>query len=286
MAKIQTIKNKDNKTIYPQTHTQAVYDANGKKLQEWMNTYVTIANTSVADNTISLKKLKDINNNTIYPRTRTDAVIDDQGNNLDTIHAQFIKSDKIENVDDATILYEQAQNKTTFINSESTDVQYPSAKAVYDALLEIKRIGIKMEKVSERPEQGESNVIYLVPNTENENENTYDEWMYIENQGWEKIGTTEVDLTNYATETFVNTTVENARYQERMFLTENYTKTSELNSVALSGNYNDLNGTPTIPSSTSDLTNDSNFRPITYSTTDLTAGTSALTTGSIYLVYE
>ena len=27
MAKIQTIKNKDNTIIYPQTHTQAVYDA-------------------------------------------------------------------------------------------------------------------------------------------------------------------------------------------------------------------------------------------------------------------
>ena len=40
--KEQTIKNKDNVTVYPQTHTQAVYDANGKKLQDWMNEYYSI----------------------------------------------------------------------------------------------------------------------------------------------------------------------------------------------------------------------------------------------------
>ena len=40
---------------------------------------------------------------------------------------------------------------------------------------------------------------------------------------------------------------------------EYYTKTSDLSDVALSGNYNDLNHKPTIPTKTSDLTNDSGF---------------------------
>lgn len=40
---------------------------------------------------------------------------------------------------------------------------------------------------------------------------------------------------------------------------ENYTKTSDLSSVATSGSYNDLSNTPSIPSKTSDLTNDSGF---------------------------
>lgn len=43
--------------------------------------------------------------------------------------------------------------------------------------------------------------------------------------------------------------------------------------VATSGNYNDLNGKPAIP-------------VITSGTTDLTAGTSELATGAIYLLYE
>lgn len=39
----------------------------------------------------------------------------------------------------------------------------------------------------------------------------------------------------------------------------NYTKTSDLSSVATSGSYNDLSNKPTVPTKTSDLTNDSNF---------------------------
>ena len=47
-----------------------------------------------------------------------------------------------------------------------------------------------------------------------------------------------------------------------------------------------VTGRPTIPSKTSQLTNDSGYVKATSSTTDLTAGTSALATGQIYLVYE
>ena len=49
--------------------------------------------------------------------------------------------------------------------------------------------------------------------------------------------------------------------------------TSALATVATSGNYSDLNGKPSIP-------------VITSGTTDLTAGSSALATGAVYLLYE
>ena len=39
----------------------------------------------------------------------------------------------------------------------------------------------------------------------------------------------------------------------------NYTKTSDLSSVATSGSYNDLSNKPTVPTKTSDLTNNSGF---------------------------
>ena len=52
-----------------------------------------------------------------------------------------------------------------------------------------------------------------------------------------------------------------------------YAKTADLATVATSGNYSDLNGKPSIP-------------VIASGTTDLTAGSSALATGSIYLLYE
>lgn len=59
-----------------------------------------------------------------------------------------------------------------------------------------------------------------------------------------------------------------------------------LSTVATSGSYNDLTNTPTIPSKTSELTNDSGFKSITASTDDLESGVSELATGTIYLVYE
>lgn len=53
------------------------------------------------------------------------------------------------------------------------------------------------EVVDQLPEQGESNVIYLVPN-EQAADNEYEEYIWVNNK-WELIGTTRVDLTPYYT---------------------------------------------------------------------------------------
>ena len=45
--------------------------------------------------------------------------------------------------------------------------------------------------------------IYLVPKTTTEQNDAYDEYIYVSNN-WEHIGSTEVDLTDYATKTYVN----------------------------------------------------------------------------------
>lgn len=58
-----------------------------------------------------------------------------------------------------------------------------------------------------------------------------------------------------------------------------YTKTSDLSAVALSGNYEDLSNKPTIPSKTSDLTNDSGF--ITNAVNNLTNYILKTSTGSL-----
>lgn len=52
----------------------------------------------------------------------------------------------------------------------------------------------------------QTNVIYLVPRSDSETGNIYDEYIYVSN-AWEKIGSTDVDLTGYATETWVNTQI-------------------------------------------------------------------------------
>ena len=60
---------------------------------------------------------------------------------------------------------------------------------------------IEIIRVDELPATGETNVLYLVPVDDPETNNIYDEYIWAvqsdDTYGWEKIGTTEVDLSGY-----------------------------------------------------------------------------------------
>ena len=56
--------------------------------------------------------------------------------------------------------------------------------------------GLKVEVVEELPQIGEANILYLVPKENEEDNDIFDEWLYIEND-WEHIGSTDIDLSNY-----------------------------------------------------------------------------------------
>ena len=58
---------------------------------------------------------------------------------------------------------------------------------------------LKRAIVDVLPESGEENTIYLVPSASSKNGNVKDEYMWI-NSAWEKIGSSEVDLTGYLKE--------------------------------------------------------------------------------------
>lgn len=83
------------------------------------------------------------------------------------------------------------------INDLSTDLTAASSKAVRDyvtaALADV--TGLSAEIVTELPETGDANVIYLVPKTGSQGD-TYDEYMWI-NNAFELIGSTAVDLSGY-----------------------------------------------------------------------------------------
>lgn len=53
--------------------------------------------------------------------------------------------------------------------------------------------GAKIEVVTELPETGEANVIYLVPKQDEDENNVFDEYLYI-NDEWELIGSTAIDI--------------------------------------------------------------------------------------------
>ena len=58
---------------------------------------------------------------------------------------------------------------------------------------------LKRAIVDVLPESGEENTIYLVPSASSKDGNVKDEYMWI-NSAWEKIGSSEVDLTGYLKE--------------------------------------------------------------------------------------
>lgn len=83
-----------------------------------------------------IKTLKDNEQNIVYPQSITQAIVDANGINLDTILHNTVMTDTEEDVADVIVGYEDINNKVTEITEDSTDVQYPSAKAVYNTILD------------------------------------------------------------------------------------------------------------------------------------------------------
>lgn len=93
-------------------------------------------------------------------------------------------------------------------------------------------------------------VLYLVPSG-NTSGNLYDEYVYVNNE-WELFGGASIDLSGYATQSWV---------QQQGYLTTHQDISGKANStdlanVATSGSYYDLYDRPFIPANTSDLNND------------------------------
>lgn len=117
---------------------------------------------------------------------------------------------------------------------------------------------INIQKVEELPTTGQDNIIYLVPKEGSEND-VHNEYIYI-NNNWELIGSTQINLTGYATEDWVNVQIKD-------FL--NTTQVNNLISVALLDHYTkeqidylliNKADSKDIPESTSQLLNDSNYQ--------------------------
>lgn len=82
--------------------------------------------------------------------------------------------------------------------------------------------GVEFRRVNSLPQTGEKNVFYLVPSSDPETSNIYDEYIWAVQSGgsygWEKIGSTEVDLSGY---------VPTSRTINSKALTTNITLTSD-----------------------------------------------------------
>ena len=117
---------------------------------------------------------------------------------------------------------------------------------------------VSFEVVDSLPPTGESDKIYLVPKTPGQSQDGYNEYIYVDS-GWERIGSTDIDLSQYATIDFVTNSIStavadmatNASVDSKLseYVT-NESLTTTLNNYALSS---------AIPTSLSQLLNDEGF---------------------------
>lgn len=118
----------------------------------------------------SIRTLKDSNNNIIYPQTLTNAIFNLDNQTLDNLLASKANVNGVYTKD-------EVNNIISTLSS------------------------LKFEVVETLPALGSTDIIYLVPKADSETQNTYDEYIYLENGTFEKIGDTTVDLSNYYNKT-------------------------------------------------------------------------------------
>lgn len=109
---------------------------------------------------------------------------------------QGIPAFKGENGKDGAIQYQAGDG----IKIENDTITAEVTKDYVDGKLEeLADMGFTPEIVDSLPtEDIKTNIIYMKPSEKSEDENIYEEWMYINNT-WEMVGSTAVDLSNYYT---------------------------------------------------------------------------------------
>lgn len=166
----------------------------------------------------------------------------------------------------------QLQNDSEFINKTVNNLTNYYAKTETYTKTEINNLigglgSLDLEIVQELPTTGDENKIYLLAQNR-EAPDIYDEYLYI--NGWEKIGNTKVDLTNYYTKAEVDNLIPTvptkvSELENDSGYLKEYTETDPTvpthvkgitqenitnwnNKSEFSGSYNDLTDKPTIPS--------------------------------------
>lgn len=118
---------------------------------------------------------------------------------------------------------------------------------------------ISIEVVNTLPTTGEDNKIYLVPK-EGSTGDVYNEYIWVNNT-WELIGSTQVDLTGYATQDWVNNQIKDFLNESQVTqivnnsLTNYYTKTETYSKTEVNNLLNGKANADDIPTKTGDLTN-------------------------------
>ena len=117
----------------------------------------------------SIKTLKDNVNETIYPQTLTNAVFNLDNQSLDNLLALKLDANK------------------AYTKEEINSIVSTLSSLKFEVL----------EENEDLPAIGSTDTIYLKPKIDGEAYSYYDEYIYLENGTYEKIGDTKIDLSNY-----------------------------------------------------------------------------------------
>lgn len=154
-------------------------------------------------------------------------------------------------LNDSGFITNTVDNLTNYYLKSETYTQ----SEVNNLIGQIKTISI--EVVDTLPTTGEDNKIYLVPK-EGSTGDIYNEYIWV-NNAWELIGTTQVDLTGYATEDWVNAQIKDFVTESQVTQIVNNSLTNYYTQTQIDNLLKDKANTSDIPTRTSDLTNDSGF---------------------------
>lgn len=100
--------------------------------------------------------------------------------------------------------------------SEANAIVYKNSKSIVNKFVDVdgetktfEQISMDIfNPVSELPEVGEKNKIYLLPTEDG----TFDEYYWTEEKGWDKLGEVRLDLSNYPTFEQMNAAISEAVY--------------------------------------------------------------------------
>ena len=152
---------------------------------------------------------------TVDERTLTDdnGIIKVKDSGIDTaqLKNRSVTNEKIathtiqgNNLASGVIGYEKlASDMKTLLNNKQNKLTAGAGISISNQNVISATAGITFSVVETLPETGDTQTIYLIANSGSA-PNIYDEYIYV-NSAWEKIGTTEVDLTNYYTKTETDT---------------------------------------------------------------------------------
>lgn len=117
-------------------------------------------------------------------------------------------------------IYDIQDNSSGYV--KATEINDFVNQLVDEKVAEFLKAGFNIETVEELPTENISyKTIYLVPSENQQEENIYDEYIYTSENKWEKIGSTSIDLKNYATKEYVDESIKelegNIVYLENKF---------------------------------------------------------------------